>query len=174
MTPGTLNWNSYTREKLPIPWRRVLLEKLTVAQPWISPPYIEPKYHWYLSWMSRIQSKSAHPNFLRFVLILSLFSGQFIDTFRAVILLQDNATMRAVSACLILLLVTAHMSVAKILTKCEFLKELKKQNVAEKDLATCELNSWQRLLSLFHWIRRYAYRHDVTNFHFPQSTPRNI
>jgi hypothetical protein len=49
--------------------------------------------------------------------------------------------MRAVSACLIILLVTVHMSVAKILTKCEFLRELKKQNVAKKDFATCELMS---------------------------------
>ncbi|XP_023708072.1 lysozyme C-like [Cryptotermes secundus] len=44
--------------------------------------------------------------------------------------------MRAVSVCLILLLVTSHMSVAKKFTKCQFLKELKKGNAAKKDLAT--------------------------------------
>ncbi|XP_023708067.1 lysozyme 1B-like [Cryptotermes secundus] len=44
--------------------------------------------------------------------------------------------MRAVSVCLILFLVTAHMSVAKILTKCQLLQELKKHNVAKNDLAT--------------------------------------
>jgi hypothetical protein len=75
---------------------------------------------------------------LYFFIILLL---QFIDTFRAVILLQVSATMRAVSVCLILLVVTAHMSVAKILTPCQLLGELKKQNVAGNDLATCELNS---------------------------------
>ncbi|XP_023708074.1 lysozyme C-like [Cryptotermes secundus] len=44
--------------------------------------------------------------------------------------------MRAVSVCLILFLVTAHMSVAKILTKCQLLQELKKHNIAKNDLAT--------------------------------------
>ncbi|XP_023708073.1 lysozyme C-like [Cryptotermes secundus] len=44
--------------------------------------------------------------------------------------------MRAVSGCLILLLVTSHMSVARKFTKCQFLRELRKGNVAKKDLAT--------------------------------------
>jgi hypothetical protein len=84
---------------------------------------------------------------LHFFIILLL---QFSDTFCGVFLLQVNATMRAVCACLILLVVTAHMSVAKILTPCQLLGELKKHNVAGNDLATCELNSWRRLLNLFH------------------------
>jgi hypothetical protein len=61
--------------------------------------------------------------------------------FHAVILLQNNATMRALSVCLILLLVTVHMSVAKTFTKCQFLQELKKHKVASHNLATCELIS---------------------------------
>ncbi|XP_023708065.1 lysozyme c-1-like [Cryptotermes secundus] len=44
--------------------------------------------------------------------------------------------MRAVSVCLILFLVTAHMSVAKILTKCQLLQELINHNIAKNDLAT--------------------------------------
>jgi hypothetical protein len=34
--------------------------------------------------------------------------------------------------------------------------------------------SWQRLLNLFHVMRRYASRYDVPNSLFAQSTPRNI
>ncbi|XP_023708070.1 lysozyme X-like [Cryptotermes secundus] len=44
--------------------------------------------------------------------------------------------MKAVSVCLILFLVTARMSVARILSQCQLLQELRNRNVAGNDLAT--------------------------------------
>jgi len=49
--------------------------------------------------------------------------------------------MRAVSVCLFLVVVTAHMSLAKVFTQCEFVAELKKQEVPENELGSCEYNA---------------------------------
>jgi hypothetical protein len=65
----------------------------------------------------------------------------------AVNLLQLNSKMRAVGVFLILLIATANMSVAKVFSKCQFLKELEGHKVARNDLATCELIIIYMLLS---------------------------
>ena len=56
-------------------------------------------------------------------------------------ILQKSAAMRAVSVCLFLVVVTAHMSLAKVFTQCEFVAELKKQEVPENELGSCEYNA---------------------------------
>jgi hypothetical protein len=49
--------------------------------------------------------------------------------------------MRAVSVCLVLVVVTAHTSFAKVFTECELLAELRGFGVPENELATCKLNT---------------------------------
>jgi hypothetical protein len=56
-------------------------------------------------------------------------------------MLQKSATMRAVSVCLILVVVTAHTSLARVLNQCQFLAELKRNGVPANELATCEFNA---------------------------------
>jgi hypothetical protein len=56
-------------------------------------------------------------------------------------MLQKSAAMRAVSVCLILVVVTAHTSLAKVFTKCQFLAELKRNGVPKDQQATCEFNA---------------------------------
>jgi hypothetical protein len=48
--------------------------------------------------------------------------------------------MRAVSVFLILVVVTAHTSLARTYTQCQLLAELRKNRVPENELATCEIN----------------------------------
>jgi hypothetical protein len=55
--------------------------------------------------------------------------------------LQQSAAMRAVSVCLVLVVVTAHTSFARVLTKCQLLKELRWYGVPEYELATCKFNT---------------------------------
>jgi hypothetical protein len=56
-------------------------------------------------------------------------------------MLQKSATMRAISVCLFLVVVTAHTSLARKFTPCQFLGELKKHGVPANELATCEFNA---------------------------------
>jgi hypothetical protein len=49
--------------------------------------------------------------------------------------------MRAVSVCLFLVVVTAHTSLAKVYTQCQFLGELRRHGIPENELATCEFNA---------------------------------
>jgi hypothetical protein len=56
-------------------------------------------------------------------------------------MLQKRAKMRAVSVFLILVFVTAHTSLARILTPCQLLTELRRHRVPENELATCEFNA---------------------------------
>jgi hypothetical protein len=49
--------------------------------------------------------------------------------------------MRAVSVCLVLVVVTAHTSLARVLTPCQLLAELRRLGVPEKELATCKFNT---------------------------------
>jgi hypothetical protein len=49
--------------------------------------------------------------------------------------------MRAVSVFLILIIVTVHTSLARILTQQQFLRELRDYGVPEYDLPICEFNS---------------------------------
>uniref|UniRef100_A0A1V1FIX5 lysozyme n=1 Tax=Reticulitermes speratus TaxID=60591 RepID=A0A1V1FIX5_9NEOP len=44
--------------------------------------------------------------------------------------------MRAVSVCMILVIVTAHTSLARVFTPCQLLSELRRQRVPENELAT--------------------------------------
>jgi hypothetical protein len=48
--------------------------------------------------------------------------------------------MRAVSVCLVLVVVTAHTSLARVLSPCQLLAELRRHRVPERELATCEFN----------------------------------
>jgi len=84
------------------PWSRVLLEKLTVAQPvktfpafygtWRFITVFTRAHHWPVSWARCIQSTTLHPSFLRSSLILSshlrlgLTSGLFPSDFPTKIL----------------------------------------------------------------------------------------
>ena len=54
-------------------------------------------------------------------------------------MLQKSAAMRAVSVFLILVVVTIHTSLARTLTQCQLLAELRARGVPENELATCEL-----------------------------------
>jgi hypothetical protein len=56
-------------------------------------------------------------------------------------MLQKRATMRAVSVFLILVVVTAHTSLATRITACQLLTELRRHRVPENELATCEFNA---------------------------------
>jgi hypothetical protein len=56
-------------------------------------------------------------------------------------MLQKNAAMRAVSVCLLLVVVTAHTSLARVFTPCQFLAELRRNRVPANELATCEFNA---------------------------------
>jgi len=57
--------------------------------------------------------------------------------------------MRAVSVCLILVVVTAHTSFARKFTPCQFLAELRKHRVPENELATCEFSALRNLNAYF-------------------------
>jgi hypothetical protein len=50
------------------------------------------------------------------------------------------AAMRAVSVFLILVVVTAHTSLARTITQCQLLAELRRHGVPANELATCEFN----------------------------------
>jgi 4-hydroxy-L-threonine phosphate dehydrogenase PdxA len=63
------------------------------------------------------------------------------EVFRSYVMLQKSAAMTAISVCLFLVVVTAHTSLAKVFTQCEAMAVLKKQEVPENDLATCEFNA---------------------------------
>jgi hypothetical protein len=58
-----------------------------------------------------------------------------------VILLQLNDIMRGVIAGLILIILTAQTSSARILSQQQFLRELTDYGVPGNDLPTCEFNS---------------------------------
>jgi hypothetical protein len=70
-----------------------------------------------------------------------LTSGYIALYPRSVYMLQQSAAMRAVSVFLILVVVTAHTSLARIYTPCQLLAELRRHRFPEKELATCEFNA---------------------------------
>jgi len=61
------------------------------------------------------------------------------EVFCSYVMLQKSAAMRAVSVFLILVVVTSHKSLARTLTQCQLLAELRARGVPENELATCEL-----------------------------------
>ena len=62
------------------------------------------------------------------------------EVFCSYVMLQKSAAMRAISVCLFLVVVTAHTSLARKFTPCQFLAELRRQRVPENELATCKFN----------------------------------
>jgi hypothetical protein len=60
--------------------------------------------------------------------------------FYTINLLQLNKKMRA-SSVLIIIIMTAHTSLARILSQQQFLRELRYYGVPEYDLPTCECNN---------------------------------
>jgi hypothetical protein len=76
-------------------------------------------------------------------------------------MLQKRAEMRTISVFLVLVAVTAHTSLAKKLTPCQFLKELRKYGVPGNEQATCEFN----ILQLYVFI---SYETSVCVSNFPK------
>jgi hypothetical protein len=63
------------------------------------------------------------------------------EVFCSYVTSQKSAAMRAVSVFLILVVVTAHTSLASRITECQLLAELRRNGVPANELATCEFKN---------------------------------
>jgi hypothetical protein len=66
------------------------------------------------------------------------------------VMLQKRAAMRAVSVFLVLVVVTAHTSLARRLNQCQLLAELRRHGVPGHELATCEFNALELYVFISH------------------------
>jgi len=73
--------------------------------------------------------------------LMSVYTALYQRSVFSYVMLQKSAAMRTVSVFLILVVVTAHTSLARKFTPCQFLAKLRRHRVPENELATCEFNA---------------------------------